>query len=92
MIQNMFMFIDSFLVGKNGNENLSFLVTKNVGNTINLTDLKTLGKCYNFFPFFWTEVIERTKNVCEIFEDNKCDNLRSQKLHIHIKIISNFLS
>jgi hypothetical protein len=48
MIRNVFMFFDSFLVGKNEYENLSFFVTKYVGNFNNLMDLKILGKCYNF--------------------------------------------
>ena len=72
MIQNMFMFFDSFLVGKNEFENLSFFVAKYVGNFNNLTDLKILGKCY-IISFFWTEVIERTKYMCEISDDNKCN-------------------
>ena len=73
MIRNVFMFFDSFLVGKDEYENLSFFVTKYVGNFNNLMDLKILGKCYNFLSFFWTEVMEKTKYVCEIFDDNKCD-------------------
>jgi len=47
------MFIDSFLVGKNEKEKVSFFVIKYVGNTINLKGLKTVGRCYNFFPFFF---------------------------------------
>jgi hypothetical protein len=84
------MFFDSFLVGKNGYENLSFFVTKYIGNFNNLTDLKIMGKCYNFLTFFWTEVIERIKYVCDISHDNKCYNFRSQKLQMHVKNVSNF--
>ena len=88
MIRNMFMYFDSFLVGKNEYENLSFFVAKYVGNFNNLMYLKILGKCYNFLSFFWTKVIERTKYVCEISNDNKCDIFRSQKLHMHVKNVS----
>ena len=52
MIRNMFIFFDSFLVGKNEYENQSFFVTKYVGNFNNVTDLKILGKCYSFLSFF----------------------------------------
>ena len=38
--------------------------------------------------FLWTEVIERTKYVCEISDDNKCDIFGSQKLHMHVKNVS----
>ena len=75
MIQNVFMFFDSFLVGKNEYENVFFFITKYVGNINNLTDLNTLRRFYNFLSFFWTEVVERTKYVCEIFGDNRRDNL-----------------
>ena len=85
------MFFDSFSVGKNEYENLSFFVTKYVGNVNNLMDLKILEKCNNFLSFFWTEVIERTKYVCEIYDDNKCDIFRSQKLHMHVKNVSKFI-
>ena len=90
MFRNMFMFFDSFLVGKNEYENFSFFVTKYVGNFNNLTDLKILGKCNNFLSFFWTEVIKRTKYVCEISDNNRCHIFRSQKLYMHVKNVSKF--
>ena len=40
--------------------------------------------------FFRTEVIERTKYVCEISDDNECDIFQSQKLHMHVKNVSIF--
>ena len=55
-------------------------VTKYIGNINSLTDLKTLGRSYNFLFIFGTEAVVWTKYVCEIFEGNKCDNLQSQKL------------
>ena len=69
----MFMFFDSFLVGKNELKIYHFFVTKYVEDFYNLMDLKILGKCYSFLSFFWTEVIERTKYMCEISDDNKCN-------------------
>ena len=35
--------------------------------------------------------MEKTKYVCEIFDDNKCDILLSQKLPIHVKSSENVL-
>lgn len=93
MIRNVFKFFDSFLVGKNEYENTSlFCVAKYVGNINNLTNLKISGRCYNFLPFFGTEVVKSTKDVCEIFEGNKCDIFRSQKLHMHKKNVLKFMS